>query len=157
MPDDPTISLSRDPRGRLVLIDSEGVAHRGVTPARAFPLSDPRRRIALCDEAGRELAWVEDLDELPASARDLIAEEFSAREFLPVISRILHISNESAPSDWEVETDRGVARFTLDSEEDVRKLTKSRVLISDALGLRFEVRDVKALDPPSRRMLERFL
>ncbi len=156
MPDAP-IALDRDAWGRLILIDADGVRHEGVEPIRAFPLSDPRRRIALCDESGRERAWVEDLDDLPESTRRIIVEALESNEFLPSISRIERISGESAPSDWDVVTDRGRARFTLDSEEQIRKLGKDRVLISDAMGLRYEVRDVKALDPASRRLLERYL
>jgi hypothetical protein len=156
MPDAP-IDLSRDAWGSLVLIDSDGVRHSGIEPVRAFPLSDPRRRIALCDESGRERAWVEDLDSLADPIRKIIEEELASNQFLPAISRIERISGESAPSDWDVVTDRGRTRFTLDSEEQIRKLGKDRVLISDAMGLRYEVRDVQALDPASRKLLERYL
>ena len=156
MPDAP-FGLSRDAWGRLVLIDSDGVRLAGVEPIRAFPLSDPDRRIALCDDTGRERAWIESLADLPEPIRRVIVEEFAEREFLPRIERIVSLSGDAAPSDWEVITDRGPTRFVLDSDEQVRKLTASRVLITDAIGLRYEVPDVKLLDANSRRMLERYL
>ena len=48
MADEP-FELARDRFGLLVLTDADGRRHVGVTPARAFPLTDPSRRIALCD------------------------------------------------------------------------------------------------------------
>ena len=55
---------------------------------------------------------------------------------MPVIRRIVRISGEGAPSQWDVETDRGPTRFTLDSEDDVRRLGAHRVMITDARKLR---------------------
>ena len=56
-----------------------------------------------------------------------------------------------------METDRGPTRFTLESEDDVRRLGAHRVLITDAKRLRYHVPDTRALDPASRRVLERYL
>lgn len=154
---DAPFGLTRDAWGRLVLIDADGRRFVGVDPIRAFPLTSPTLGISLCDEAGREVAWIDDLDAVPPSIRRVLDEEFAAREFVPTILRIEAISSDSAPSDWEVETDRGPTKFTLDSDEHIRKLGKDRVLISDAMGLRYEIPDTKRLDAPSRRMLERYL
>jgi hypothetical protein len=156
MPDEP-FELARDRFGLLVLTDADGRRHVGVTPARAFPLTDPSRRIALCDESGREVAWIEDLAALPGPIRVILEEEFAAREFVPTILRIVKVSGDSAPSDWDVETDRGPTRFTLDSDEMIRKLGADRVLIADAIGLRYNIPSLKSLDAASRRMLERYL
>ncbi|MDB5349700.1 MAG: hypothetical protein JWN86_947 [Planctomycetota bacterium] len=154
---DSPFALSLDAWGRLVLIDSEARRHVGVEPVRAFPLSDPSRRISLCDETGREVAWIEDLSKVSPSIRRTIEDELSSREFVPAILKIVHISSDSAPSDWAVVTDRGETKFTLDADEQVRKLEKNRVLIADALGSRYQIPDWKALDGTSRRMLERYL
>lgn len=149
--------LNHDAWGRLVLIDAEGRRHVGVEPIRAFPISEPNRGVALCDAEGREVAWVDDLADLPGPTRATLEDELARREFLPILRRIARIAGEGAPSDWEVETDRGTTRFTLDSEDHVRKLGPGRVLITDSRGLRYLVPDVRALDPASRGMLERYL
>jgi hypothetical protein len=154
---DSLFTLSLDDCQRLVLIDADGRRHVGVDPIRTFPLSEPDRRISLCDESGHEVAWIDDLAALRPSARRLIEEVLAVREFTPIILRILKISGDSAPSDWDVQTDRGTTRFLLDSEDHIRKLGRNRLLITDALGLRYQIPDAKSLDGASRRLLERYL
>lgn len=149
--------LSHDAWGRLVLIDADGQRHVGVEPVRAFPLSDPARFISLCDARGREVVCVADLADLVPATRQLLEEELALREFVPVILRIVRVSGEISPSDWDVETDRGRTRFTLDTEDDVRRIGAHRVLISDNRKMRYQVPDTRALDASSRRLLERYL
>jgi hypothetical protein len=157
-PSDRGFGLTHDAWGRLVLIDSEGQRFVGVEPYRAFPISHPREWITICDAEGREIAVVESLDELPAAVRQTLESELALRDFVPVITRISRISSdESFPCDWEVTTDRGPTRFTVDNEEDIRRLGTRRVMITDARRLRYEVPDERALDVRSRRLLERFL
>ena len=151
------VTLSLDAWGKLVLGTPDGRRHVGVEPVRAFPIHEPTRWISLVDAEGREVHCLESLDGLTAETRQLLERELSLREFMPTIKRILRVSGEGSPSDWEVETDRGPTRFTLDSEDDVRRLGVNRVLITDARKLRFQVPDTRVLDSHSRRVLERFL
>jgi len=153
----PAFGLSLDAWGRLVLIDAEGLRHVGVEPVRAFPLTDPSHWISLCDAQGREILQVPSLEVLPPAVRQILEAELTAREFTPVIERIVRVSGEISPSDWDVETDRGVTRFTLDNEDDVRRISPTRVLITDARKLRYQIPDIRTLDAASRRTLERFL
>jgi len=149
--------LSHDAWGRLILIDDEGRRFVGVEPVRAFPISEPGSWISICDAEGREILSVESLADLPAPTRQVLEEELALREFVPIVQRIVRVSGSAAPSEWTVETDRGPTRFTLDSEDDIRRLGAHRVLITDAKRLRYHVPDTRALDPGSRRVLERYL
>lgn len=149
--------LDRDGSGRLVLIDEDGGRHVGVTPVRAFPLSAPDRGIALCDEHGREVGWIDDLGTLPPASRQMVAAEIAANEFLPVITRIVRISSDSTPCEFVVETDRGPTRFKLDSDEQIRKIGPYRMILTDASGVRYHVPDIRQLDTAGRRGLERHL
>jgi hypothetical protein len=149
--------LSHDAHGRLVLIDDQGRRFVGVEPVRPFPITHPTRWISFCDAEGHEILTIESLDDLAPALRQLLEEELSLREFIPVIKRIVRVSADSFPSDWDVTTDRGPTRFTVDAEEDIRRLGPSRVMITDARRLRYQIPDVSALDAQSRRMLERFL
>lgn len=153
----PAFGLSHDAWGRLILIDAEGRRHVGVEPVRAFPLSDPGHWISLLDEHGHEISQVEDLADLPPNVRQLLEEELARREFLPTIRRIVRFSSDSLPCEWEVETDRGPTQFLVETEDQVRRLGPDRLLITDSRGLRYQIREVHALDAPSRRLLERFL
>jgi hypothetical protein len=149
--------LTHDAWGQLVLIDADGRQHTGVELIRAFPLSDPRHGIAICDARGRELVWLDDLNALSLSLARQIEEELAKREFVPIIRRILKVSAPVEPSEWEVETDRGRTSFVLNSEDDVHELDERRALITDAHGIRYLIADIGQLDATSRRLLERYL
>lgn len=149
-------TLRYDAWGRLVL-GLGGVDHVGVEVARAFPITAPRRMVSVCSAEGRELLWVEDLDALPADVRGVLEEELGRRDFVPVVRRVLRVSAVVEPSEWEVETDRGVTTFLLNSEEDVYPLAGGRALITDSHGIRYLIDDLSALDADSRRLLERYL
>jgi hypothetical protein len=149
--------LERNNFGRLVLVLDGGVRHEGVVPVRAFPIAAPEEGLSLVSTDGHEVLWIEQLDALPAAMRALIDEELSSREFTPRVLKLLSVSSFSTPSTWEVETDRGVTRFMLKGEEDIRRLGRSALLISSGQGIHFSVPDMLALDRHSRRLLERFL
>lgn len=148
--------LARDGFANLVLTDADGNVHTGVSPVRMFPFGDPTRWIALVDSFGREVATIDDLDQIPAEMRRLVEEELSQREFLPVIQRIKHVSSDTEPCEWQVETDRGPTTFVLKSEDDIRRLSPQRYLVADALGMRYLVGDTRQLDAYSRRVMEEY-
>ncbi|HEY7158673.1 MAG TPA: DUF1854 domain-containing protein [Gemmataceae bacterium] len=150
-------SLSHDAWGRLVLTDAGGIQHAGVELIRAFPLSDPRHGISICDNHGRELVWIDKLDDLPSTLIEQIEDELAKREFVPVIRRVLRVSAPVEPSEWEIETDRGRTSFVLNSEDDVCEMEGNRALVTDAHGIRYLIPDIEQLDAHSRRLLERYL
>ncbi len=149
--------LEYDAWGRLVLTEADGRRYVGAEPVRAFPVSDPERGLSILDAEGHEIAWVDDLAQLPPAVRRFLEEDLARREFVPVLRRIVRISAPIEPSDWDVETDRGPTRFTLNNEDDVRALGDHRAMIVDAHGTRYLIPDTRALDGTSRRLLERFL
>ena len=150
-------TLIRDIHGQLTLTGADGTVHAGVLPVRAFPLSQPDEGIALMSVDGHELVWLPTLSDQAEPQRALIAEELARREFMPAIRAIRAVSSFSTPCEWEVDTDRGPTRFTLRSEDDIRRLGGGRLLVTDSHGIHYEVADMKKLDRPSRRILDRFL
>lgn len=150
-------TLSLDDAGQLVLVTPAGDRHAGVQVVRAFPISGPDEGFALVNAAGRELAWVDRLEQLDPPARALAEAALAGREFLPEILRLRAVSGHATPSTWTVDTDRGETRFVLAAEEDIRRLGHGRLLISDAAGVQYLVRNVDLLDRASRRLLDRFL
>ena len=106
---------------------------------------------------GHEVLWADHIADLPAGVRELVEAELSSREFVPEIARIVQVSSFACPSVWEIETDRGATHLTLKGEEDIRRLTPTRLLISDAHGIQYLIRDTQALDRQSRKLLDRFL
>ncbi len=150
-------TLSRDAFGRLVLRQTDGTAHTGVVPVRAFPISAPEDGLALVSADGHQLAWVPRFDLLAPAAQALIKEELASREFTPEIQAIRSVSSFATPSSWRVATDRGETEFVLKGEEDIRRLARASLLIADRNGVQYLVRDIGALDRASRRLLDRFL
>ena len=149
--------LERDPFGRIILIDAEGVRHEGIVPVRAFPLTGPETGLSLVGADGRERAWIDRIDQLPPALRELLEADLAARDFAPTLTRLHAVSSFGVPSTWTVSTDRGDTRFVLKAEEDIRRLEGGALLIASAQGLQFRVPDPKALDRASRKLLERFL
>jgi hypothetical protein len=155
--DSPQVDLSRDTWGRLVFTDAEGRRHESVLPVRAFPITAPKQSLSICDSHGRELAVCDDLAQLPDHVRELIEDELARRDFIPRIQHIARISSGLSPTEWSVQTDRGPTTFFVESEENVRRLGRHQATITDTHGMRYLISDLRALDAPSRRMLERFL
>lgn len=153
----PNIQVHRDPYGRLVVIAENGERFEAVTPVRAFPIAAPDEGLSLVSTDGHEIAWVDRLADLPPAARELVETELASREFVPEIARIVSVSSFACPSTWQVETDRGASELILKGEEDIRRLSPTRLLIADSHGIQFLVRDLTALDRHSRKLLDRFL
>jgi len=153
----PAFTIERNPLGQLVHVAADGTQSIGVVPVRAFPIGAPDEGLSLVSTEGRELAWIERLADLPDATRTVIEQELASREFVPEIQRLKKVSTFSTPSIWSVDTDRGPADFVLKTEEDIRRLGPTRLLITGAQGVQFLVRDWARLDRQSRRLLERFL
>jgi hypothetical protein len=149
--------LIRDSLGRLVFIDDAGTQHVDVHAVRAFPITAPSAGISLMDSAGKELFWFTSLAAIPEKDRALLLEELAAREFMPVIEQISSVSSYATPSIWVVQTDRGETRLRLNGEENIRRVSGNTLLISDANGVQYLVRDSSQLNKQSRKLLDRFL
>jgi hypothetical protein len=151
------LALSRDSAGQLLLQTADHTPAVAVTAVRPFPISEPQGAIALVDRDGHELAWLDSVDQLEPGTRDLILEELRRREFMPHIEALESVSSFITPSTWQVRTDRGPTSFVLGGEEFIRRLSGGTLLIADTHGIHYLIRDFKALDRESRKLLDRFL
>ena len=149
--------LLRDRFGRLMLHPPGQTDPLPVVPVRAFPIGAPTECVSLMSLQGEEIAWIARLADLDAPDRVLIEEDLTAREFVPEIQAIREVSSFATPSTWTIETDRGPTTLLLKGEEDIRRLGRTSLLIADGRGIQFLVRDIAALDRPSRKLLDRFL
>jgi hypothetical protein len=153
-----SFKLIRNTVGSLQFTTSDNVVHDGVFPVRAFPISSPESGgLSLLNKSGHELAWIESLVDLPDEMRTLIEEELVQREFMPEILKIIRVYSFATPSTWMVKTDRGDTELILKSEDHIRRLTQTSLLISDSHGVSFLIREIDQLDNHSRKLLDRFL
>ncbi|WP_036169095.1 DUF1854 domain-containing protein [Massilia sp. 9096] len=153
----PEFRLRRDAFGKLVLTNADGEEFVGVAPVRSFPVQAPMRGISLVRDGGKEVAWIEDLEAMPAEIRSLVTEELDGREFMPEVLQIKSVSSFATPTTWTVATDRGDTEFVLKAEEDIRRLGAFSLLVTDSHGIQFLIRDMFAIDKGSRKILDRFL
>jgi hypothetical protein len=152
-----TFQLSRDSFGALQLTTDDGQLHPGVSPVRAFPIQSPGQGISLVLHDGKEVAWIDDMADLPPAIRTLLQEELDGREFMPEISHIASVSSFATPCTWYVQTDRGDTEFVLKDEGDIRRIGDASLLVADNHGIHFLVRNMFTIDKHSRKILDRFL
>ena len=150
-------TLAFDPFGKLVVSLADGTQHVAAVVARAFPIAEPEQSISILSAEGKELVWVERLSDLPAQERDIVSQALQGREFMPEILRLEEVNSFSTPSVWRVQTNRGPAQLVLKGEEDIRRLSASRLIVADAHGVQFLIRDLPSLDRHTRKLLDRFL
>ena len=146
-----------DAWGHWVLVLADGTRHSPITALRAYPVSAPETGVALMGADGHEVLWIENLSELPTALRDKVLQALNEREFLPEILQLQSVSSFATPSTWSVLTNRGETQFMLKGEEDIRRLTGTVLLINDADGVQYMIRDMAAMDKHSRKLLDRFL
>jgi hypothetical protein len=151
-------TLQRDEWGRLVLALADGRQVVGVDVVRAFPISAPGEHISICDADGHEVLSIDDPATLPPTILELVSEELSRREFVPTVLQIEKVFADTDPSQWRIVTDRGKTTFLMeDSDNDVRRLGPTRILLVDTHGIHYLIPDTRRLDAASRRILDRYL
>ncbi|NDC60593.1 MAG: DUF1854 domain-containing protein [Betaproteobacteria bacterium] len=131
--------------------------HRGVTVVRAFPIAAPDEAVSVLSAEGHELLWLDQPQQLPMAQLQSVQAALQAREFMPEIQRVDAVSRFTTPSTWSVQTNRGPAQFVLRGEEDIRRLSGKTLIVADAHGVQFLIRNLPALDRHSRKLLDRFL
>ena len=150
-------TLAFDPFGKLVVTLADGTQHVGAVAARAFPIAAPDHTISILSAEGKELAWIDNLNDLPEAQREIVSQALQGREFMPEILRLDGVNSFSTPSVWRVQTNRGPTQLVLKGEEDIRRLSAHRLIVADAHGVQFLIRDLPSLDRHTRKLLDRFL
>jgi hypothetical protein len=151
------IQFDQSPSGRWYYISADGQQHEHVMAVRSFPVAAPEEGIALVDGDGKELLWIAHLNLLADAVRARVVKAINQREFMPQILKLYGVSGFLAPSTWDIETDRGRTSLLLKGEEDIRRLSASVLLVTDAHGVQFLIRDMAQMDRYSRKLLDRFL
>jgi hypothetical protein len=103
------------------------------------------------------LVWIERLMDLPGPLQETVIEALTQREFMPEIERLIQVSSYATPSVWQVQTNRGLTELVLKGEEDIRRLNAKTLIIADAHGVQYLIRDLPALDRMTRKQLDRFM
>jgi len=152
------LRLFHDGSGRLLLaIDDR--CYVDVKVARAFPMSDPDGYVAILDGARRDMVIgpLVRLAELDQESRQAALEALGRRYFMPLITRVVNLTEEFGAVYCNAETDRGRRQFVVRGARDaIEEQDDTTLLIPDVDGNRYRV-DLARLDARSRRLLERLV
>ena len=150
-------SLSFNPLGELVVRLADDSLHTKAVVVRAFPIVEPDHSISILGAEGKELVWIHDLSTVSPANKQAIDRALQMREFMPEILRLDSVNSFSTPSTWRVQTSRGPTAFVLKGEEDIKRLSTNTLIVADAHGVQFLIRDLPALDRHTRKLLDRFM
>jgi len=150
-------SLSFNALGELVVRQADGSVHVKAVVVRAFPIAEPQHSMSILSAEGKELLWIDDLASVSVANREIMERALQMREFMPEILRLDGVNSFSTPSTWRVQTSRGPTEFVLKGEEDIKRLSATTLIVADAHGVQFLIRDLPALDRHTRKLLDRFL
>ena len=150
-------SLSFNPLGELVVRLADNTQHVKAVVVRAFPIAEPDHSISILSAEGKELVWIDDLAGVSVENRQVIERALQMREFMPEILRLDGVNSFSTPSTWRVQTNRGPTEFVLKGEEDIKRLSTNTLIVADAHGVQFLIRNLPSLDRHTRKLLDRFL
>jgi hypothetical protein len=152
------LRLFREPAWVLRLTIEEDRSYLKVKVVRAAPLSHPDRYISFLDAKDEEICMVDDLKELDAQTRGMVAEELDRRYLTAVVGSIYSMRNEFGTSYWDVATSRGRREFVVQNvAENAQWLGPRRLLLVDVDGNRFEFPDLDLLDKRSLGFVDEVL
>jgi hypothetical protein len=149
--------LEKDILGNIRLVLADGQSHNQVRIIRAFPISNPENGFSIVNQDGHELVWFESFDQLSAENQQIVHSSLEQIEFIPVISKITSLNTYALPSIWDIETDRGMTKLKLKTEQDIRRVSSEALLITDANGIQYLIKNRKTLDKFSKKVLDRFM
>ena len=147
------VKLQRDAFGRLSLTVA-GKTYEAVRPVRCYPLDAPDRYVAILDSDDQQIGLIEDVAQLSASTRQVLADELALIYLTTQVLAIRSVKSGPGLTTWEFETDRGVRQAHVTARHDVRRMLPRRVILTDATDMRFEIPDTAKLDARSTALLD---
>ncbi len=129
-----------------------------VSILRAFPLTLPNRYYSVRDGGNKEAGLIAEPGELEPESRRLVEADLERRYMISRVIKVRSIKERFGTVDWEIETPRGIVRFTTrDLRDNVVRPAPGRIRFTDVDDNRYEIPDFNALDSQSRSWLLRHL
>ena len=152
------VRIYRDEFNRLKLkIEGDG-EYPEVKAVMGFPLSNPDNFVSFIElkdgKKDKEIGIVEDVRKLDSKSRKLLREELKRAYFMPRITKINRLKELHGIMKFDVETDKGPREFETRYREDIRRLSGGYIVIRDADGNRYEIKDYTKLDQRSITLID---
>jgi hypothetical protein len=149
----PTLRISPD--GRLVvLVNDEPVS---VRLRQCFPWSEPRLHLSLRNDEDREVAIIDDPEELDGESRQALEQALAQAGFVLEVTRVLDIDEEVEIRQWTVETRQGRRSFQTHLDDWPRTLPNGGLLLRDVAGDLYRLAAPATMDAKSRELLWAFV
>ncbi len=155
-PSQADFSLYNDAKG-VWHLTHQGSDYVGVIAVRAFPIHAPNEGVSILSQEGKELLWIDHLDSLPSELREVVETCIQNREFMPEILKLDSVNSFVTPCRWRIQTHKGATELLLKGEEDIRRLNSNTLIVSDAYGVQYLIKNLAGMDRHSRKLLDRFL
>jgi hypothetical protein len=139
---------------KSLCVTIDGKDFKDLRPHRVFPLSGKADYVSFLNGDGKETVMLSRPHALDAESREILEHALGRMYYLATITSVYKITEKMGVGQWEVQTDRGYAHFEVVDRQLIRRMPGGRLVITDADGNRFEIRDVEKLDERSRKLIE---
>ncbi|HKM04040.1 MAG TPA: DUF1854 domain-containing protein [Lachnospiraceae bacterium] len=147
-------------KGGFVSLRIENEFYQRIQVVRMFPFNKKEEYISIrvADEKSKEIGIIKDMKEFSKETKEMLREQMNLKYFTPIITKICDIHDEYGFAYWNVLTDHGACRFTVQmGGKAVVHLSETRILISDIDENRFEIPDITQLTVAEQKKLDLFL
>mgnify|MGYP000997169057 CR=1 FL=1 len=153
--------FARAPNGEAIrLTIKDTISILNLAARAAFPVEEPDAMIELYGvkpdgSVGKAFGMLKDIGALDPASRALLDDAIARVRLVPVIRRIIELSDDFHSFRWKIETDRGEFNFFTGRPRDhIQRRSQAKYLITDLDKSRYEIADINALDRRSRKLLE---
>jgi hypothetical protein len=148
----PVLRIAADGR-LLVMIDDVLVP---VRLRQCFPWSQPTQHLSLRNDDDREVAIVDDPEQLEPESRQALEQALAEAGFVLEVTRVVDIDEEVEIRQWTVETQQGKRLFQTHLDDWPRVLPNGGLLIRDVAGDLYRLLP-EQMDKQSRELLWAFV
>lgn len=123
-----------------------------------MPLSNPTSYISLAVDEDTEIGILVDPSQLDPESLKILQAELDKRYFTPVIQKVYRVKEQFGIHEWEVETARGRAKFSVRGlNQNIKQVAPARLFVTDVRGNRYDIPDYRSLDAESFQQIQRHL
>jgi hypothetical protein len=140
---------------KVLHVKVDGKLLEDVRPRQTFPLSGKADYVSFMDSQGHEVLLLAHPKRLDHDSRKALERALAHLYYAAEITRVDAIGETMGVSLWHVMTNRGYAVFeVVDRQRHIRLMPAGRYVITDVDGNRFEIPDIRKLDPRSQSLVE---
>jgi hypothetical protein len=122
-----------------------------------FPENHPQKYLSVVDEDGKELAFIESLDQISSEMAQEVKCYLKYKNFRFEILKIEDVEDNFGLRNWKVVTKQGKRTFQMTVQDWPKLLKNNDVYFTDLAGDQYFLADYKKLDKISKRHLVSYI